>query len=101
METKQSAIALSTAEAEQRHLLRDLGYCKWKQPQFIRRVKFASKLQIMIWFRLENCQVKLIYCRTELILADAVTKALCESHVCKICNINYNSRHTARSEQKC
>jgi len=54
VETKQSAIALSTAEAEQRHLLRDLGYCKWKQPQFIRRVKFVSKLQIMIWFRLEK-----------------------------------------------
>jgi len=46
-------------------------------------------------------ELKLIYCPTELMLADAVTKALCESQVCKICNINYDSRHTARSEQKC
>ena len=46
-------------------------------------------------------EVEVIYCPTELMLADALTKALRESQVCKICNINFNSSHTTRSERDC
>jgi len=85
----------------------------WKQLQFMRIIKLASKLQRMIWFRfkqsisnfapllLPTCQfgeVKLIYCPTEVMLADALTKALIQ--VCKICNIDSDSTQTTRSERE-
>ena len=104
---KQSTIALSTAEGEYvalchavqeaiwfRHLLKDLGYLQVEATPFYEDNQACIKIakNDMVQPRTKNIniryhfsrqaiksgEVKLIYCPTELMLADALTKALCE-----------------------
>jgi len=104
---KQSTIALSTAEAEyvalshavqeaiwSRHLLKDLGYLQLEATPIYEDnhacIKIAKNdmvqartkhINIRYHFSRQTTksgEVKLIYCPTELMLADALTKALCE-----------------------
>jgi len=42
---------------------------------------------------------KLIYCPTEIMIADTLTKAW--RHICKFCKIDFNSRHITPLEREC